>query len=302
MKTAKLPKIIAVVGPTSSGKSDVAVLIAKKVDGEVVSADSRQVYKGMNIGTGKVTKKEMAGITHHLLDVSNPKKVFTVAEYQKLAKKAIDKILAKNKIPIICGGTGFYIRGVIDDLEIPDVPPNKKLRKELKNKSVEELFSILKKLDIRRAEEIDRHNPVRLIRAIEIAKALGKVPPLKNKESKYDLLEIGLNPGQKVLNERIKNRLLRRIKAGMFREIKNLHEDGVSWTRMEDMGLEYRYVSRYLQGLLKKEEMILELNKEIERYAKRQMTWFNKDKRVRWFKPDQTEKILKIAERFVKAK
>jgi tRNA dimethylallyltransferase len=294
----KLPKLIAVVGPTSSGKSDVAVLVAKKVGGEIISADSRQVYRGMDIGTGKVTKKEMAGVPHHLLDVASPQKVFTIAEYQKLAQKAVDKILAMGKIPVLCGGTGFYIRGIIDDLEIPDVPPNKKLRRELADKTADELFVILKKLDKRRAGEIDRHNPVRLIRAIEVAKALGKVPLLSNKKPKYDLLEIGLNPGQKILNERIKVRLLKRIKAGMIGEVKKLHEGGVSWARMEDMGLEYRYISRHLQGLLKKDEMIAWLNKEIEKYAKRQMTWFNKDKRVKWFKPNQIAKITKEAVKF----
>lgn len=296
----KLPKIIAVVGPTSSGKSDVAVLIAKKIGGEVISADSRQVYKGMDIGTGKVTKKEMAGIPHHLLNVASPKRVFTVADYQKQARKAIENILVKNKIPILCGGTGLYIRSVIDDLDIPDVPPDNKLRKELTKKSASDLFAILKRMDKRRAAEIDRHNPVRLIRAIEITKTLGKVPPLKDKESKYNLLEIGLNPGQKILNERIRVRLLKRIKSGMIKEVKDLHESGVSFTRMEDMGLEYRYVSRYLQGLLKKNEMVVELNKEIEKYAKRQMTWFKKDKRIRWYKPKEMGKIIRTAEKFSK--
>lgn len=300
MKPNKLPKLIAVVGPTSSGKSDVAVLIAKKIGGEIISADSRQVYRGMNIGTGKITEKEMAGVPHHLLDVANPKKIFTVDGYQKLANKAIEKILAKGKIPVLCGGTGFYIRSIIDDMAIPDVPPNEKLRKELAGKSAPELFLILKKLDKRRANEIDKHNPVRLIRAIEIATALGKVPAFKLKSDKYDLLEIGLVPGQKILNERIKIRLLKRLKSGMLNEVKKLHAGGVSWKRMEAFGLEYRYLSRYLRGLLTKEEMIKELNKEIEHYAKRQMTWFKKDKRVKWFKPDQTETIIKTAEKFYK--
>ncbi|HRY62388.1 MAG TPA: tRNA (adenosine(37)-N6)-dimethylallyltransferase MiaA [Candidatus Paceibacterota bacterium] len=291
-------KLIAVVGPTSSGKSDVAVLIAKKIGGEIISADSRQVYKGMDIGTGKITKKEMAGVPHYLLDVANPKKIFTVADYQKMARKAVEKILQKGKVPILCGGTGFYIRAIIDDLEIPDVPPNKKLRKELAGKNADELFAILKKMDKRRAEKIDRHNPVRLIRAIEIAQALGKVPTLKNKAPKYEILEIGLYPGDKILKERINLRLLKRIKAGMIAEIKKLHKEGLSFARMKDMGLEYRYVARYLQGLINKEEMISELNKEIEHYAKRQMTWFRKDKRVKWFKPNQIEKIIKTAEKF----
>lgn len=300
MKNFK-PKVIVILGPTSSGKSDMAVEVAKKIKGEIISADSRQVYKGMNIGTGKITKKEMMGVPHYLLDVSSPKKVFTVVEYEKLAKKAIEKILTKNKVPIVCGGTGFYIQSITDNVNIPDVPINTKLRKELSKKTADELFEILKKIDRRRAENIDAKNPVRLIRAIEITKALGKVPAFqKTPTDKYDLLMIGLNPKKEKLEERIKTRLLKRIKMGMVAEIKELHKSGLSWKRLNDLGLEYRYVSKYLKGELDREEMIEKLTKEIFQYAKRQMTWFKRDKRTKWFDPKDKNKIFNEAINFLK--
>ncbi|MEK7634419.1 MAG: tRNA (adenosine(37)-N6)-dimethylallyltransferase MiaA, partial [Patescibacteria group bacterium] len=163
-----LAKIIVILGPTSSGKSKLAIKIAKKYDGEIISADSRQVYKKLNIGSGKITKKEMEGIPHYLLDVTSPKRTFTVNQYQKLAKKALKKIIKKGKLPIICGGTGLYIDTLIYDYQLPQVPPQPKLRKQLEKKSTEELFGQLQKLDSRRAQNIDKHNRRRLIRALEI--------------------------------------------------------------------------------------------------------------------------------------
>lgn len=293
------PKIIAVVGPTASGKSDIAVTIAKAVNGEIISADSRQVYRGMDIGTGKVTKKEMAGVPHYLLDVANPKKIFTVSDYKKLAGEAIEKIIKKRKIPIICGGTGLYINSLLDDWSIPDVPPNKKLRKELEGKSADELFKILKKLDPRRAKNIDGKNPVRLIRAIEIAKAIGKTPELK-KEEKYETLRIGLYPKKKILEEKIGKRLLTRIKAGMIAEVRKLRQKGVSWKRLNDFGLEYRHVSKYLRGELPKKEMLEKLRQEIIKYSKRQMTWFKKDKKVIWFDPKKQKSIIAATKQFLR--
>ena len=171
-------KLLIILGPTASGKSDLAVQLAKKYNGEIISADSRQVYKGLNIGTGKITKKEMSGIKHHLLDVTDPKKVFTVSQFKTLVEIAIADISSRGKLPIICGGTGFYIQAVVDNIILPEVPPNKKLREKLNKKTTTELFEILKKLDNERAKNIDAKNPRRLIRAIEIAEKLGKVPPL----------------------------------------------------------------------------------------------------------------------------
>lgn len=278
------PKIIVVLGQTATGKSDFAVELAKKVNGEIISADSRQVYKGMDLGTGKITKKEMRGIPHYLLDVASPKKVFSVSDFKKLADKKIEYIIARGKTPIICGGTGFYIDAVVDGIVLPEVPPNKKLRSVLEKKSAEKLLEMLKKIDKNRAKNIDPKNKVRLIRAIEIAKALGKVPKVKSNK-KYEVVKIGLTIPDQVLKEKIKTRLLARIKKGMLREIKKLHDGGVSWKRMEMLGLEYRYGALYLQGKITKQEMIEKLNTEIWHYSKRQKTWFKRDKNTIWIDP-----------------
>ncbi len=292
-------KLIVILGQTATGKSDFAVQIAKDINGEIISADSRQVYKGMDLGSGKITKKEMGGVPHYLLDIYSPSKVFTVNEFQKRAFKIIKEILAKGKVPIICGGTGFYIDAVVNGNIFPDVPPNKKLREELSKKSAPQLFKILEKLDKNRAKNIDANNPVRLIRAIEIAKVLGKVPPLKTNtatfsapaenvagNNKLEVLKIGLELPPEILKERIKTRLSARIKKGMIKEIKDLHEkEKVSWKRLEAFGLEYRYVSLHLQNKLSKEEMIEKLNTEIWHFAKRQKTWFKRDKATIWINP-----------------
>ena len=286
-------KVIVILGQTSTGKSDFAVEVAKKIGGEVISADSRQVYKGMDLGTGKITKKEMQGIPHYLLDVVSPKKVFSVSEYKKLAEKKIKEIISRGKVPIICGGTGFYIDAVVYGMEFPTVKPNTKLRRKLETLTSEALVKYLIKLDKSRAKNIDTKNRVRLIRAIEIAKALGKVPIVKNKV-KYDSLKIGLTLPDEILKERIRTRLLARIKKGMIREIKKLHDGGVSWKRMEALGLEYRYGALYLQGKLTKDEMIDKLNTEIWHFAKRQKTWFKRDKDTIWIDPRNNTEINKL--------
>ena len=286
------PKIIVILGPTATGKSGLSVKIAKKFNGEIISADSRQVYKGMNLGSGKITKKEMGSVPHYLLDVVKPNTRFSVAEYKKLAEKSIEKILSKGKLPIICGGTGFYIDSIVKNIDLPEVPPNQKLRKILEKKSVESLFKMLKKLSPSRAKSIDKHNKVRLIRAIEIAKALGKVPKIKELPSKYDFIFIGLDLPDKELKNKIAIRLLARIRAGMINEIKNLHKEGVSWKRLESFGLEYRQTALYLQGKISKDEMTENLKKEIWQFAKRQRTWFKRNKDIKWFKPKELKKIL----------
>ncbi|HRH30825.1 MAG TPA: tRNA (adenosine(37)-N6)-dimethylallyltransferase MiaA [Candidatus Paceibacterota bacterium] len=276
-------KIVVILGPTATGKSDFAVELAKKINGEIISADSRQVYIGLDIGSGKITKKEMKGVPHHLLDVTNPKKEFSVADYKKLADKKIEEIISRGKIPIIVGGTGFYIDSVINDSQLPEVKPNKNLRKELEKLSTGELFKILKKLDPRRAKEIDAKNPVRLIRAIEIAKTLGKVPKLKT-NPKYNTITIGLDFPDYELKERIEKRLISRFKNGMLDEAKKLHSQGLSFKRMEQLGLEYRYMAKFLQGKITEKEMVEKLNLEIWKYAKRQRTWFKRDKNIIWVK------------------
>src|SRR3989338_4026378 len=214
-------KILIVLGPTTSGKSDIAVALANKFNGEIISADSRQVYKGLNTGTGKITKKEMAGVPHHLLDVVNPKKRFTVVDYQKLTREKIAEIFSRGKLPILCGGTGFYISALVDGVVMPDVTQNPKLRARLKKETSETLFNMLLKLDPHRAKTIDPKNSRRLIRAIEIAKALGKVPNLQltaNNKQPYKTLQIGLTLPPEELKAKIAIRLFARIREGMIAE------------------------------------------------------------------------------------
>ncbi|MCX6756113.1 MAG: tRNA (adenosine(37)-N6)-dimethylallyltransferase MiaA [Candidatus Nomurabacteria bacterium] len=304
-------KIIVILGQTATGKSDFAVEIAKNIGGEVISADSRQVYTGMDIGTGKITKKEMQGVSHHLLDVASPTTIFSVSKFKKMADKKIIEISKNGHIPIICGGTGFYIDALIDNVILPSVKPDKKLRTELEKKSTDELYSILKELDENRAENIDKKNPVRLIRAIEIAKVLGSVPSIsKNPESKYDVLKIGLALPDEILKERINKRLHARIKSGMIKEVQNLYDQNISWRKLENFGLEYRYCAQFLQGKFgdtkkkeSKEKMIELLNTEIWHYAKRQKTWFKRDKDTIWINPLETHeraRALKKVKDFIK--
>lgn len=290
----KKQEIIAIVGPTASGKSDLAVEMARHINkkreqygvrgAEIISADSRQVYKNMDIGTGKITKREMRGIPHHMLSIISPKKIFTVSDYQKKATKVMRELSKKNIVPIVCGGTGFYIDTLIYGKEIPNVPPNKPLRKKLSKKTTEELFTILKNMDTKRAQTIDGKNPVRLIRAIEIATALGTVPQLKENKCIKNVLFLGISPKKEVLYKKIHVRLMKRMRAGMVREVENLHENGVSWKRLEQFGLEYRFVSRFLRGLMSRKEMIQNLEKEIILYTKRQTTWFRRNKNIQWIK------------------
>jgi len=286
-------RLIVIVGPTASGKSSLAVKIAQKLHGEIISADSRQVYKGMNLGTGKVTKKEMGGIPHHLLDVANPKTIFSAGQYQKLGRIALQKIWAKNKLPIICGGTGFYIQALVDGLVLPEVSPNRELRKKLTKLTAEKLFKILKKLDPERAKNIDSQNPARLIRAIEIAKALGRVPKLKTDPLDAKIIYIGINPNKEQLKSNIHKRLLTRIKFGMLAEIKKLRTAGVSWKRLESFGLEYYWSACLLQKEINKKEFLIGLEKAINDYAKRQMTWFKRNPNIHWIKNYQeAQKII----------
>lgn len=276
-------KIIVILGPTSSGKSDLAVKVAKKINGEVVSADSRQVYKGLDIGSGKITKKEMRGIRHHLLDVASPRGLFTVSKYRAMARKAIDDILSRGKTPIVTGGTGLYIDSILYDAPLPEVAPNLKLRARLGKKSTKELFAQLKKLDPARAKNIDKNNPHRLVRALEIVLKTGRpVPALAEHKTMFDTTKIGISLPPDVLKKRIRARLTSRLKQGMLREVKRLHESGVSWKRLDDLGLEYRYASRHLHGLISREDMIQSIESESWKYARRQMTWWRKDKEIAW--------------------
>jgi len=291
----KLPKLIAVLGPTASGKTKLAIKLVKKFNGEIVSADSRQIYKGMDIGTAKPTKKERQGIPHYLLDVASPKRKFTVAQYRKLAIIAIKKILKKKKIPFLVGGTGFYIQAVVDGIVIPEVKPDWKLRKKLEKKSVEELYKILKRLDSRRAKTIERKNPRRLIRAIEIVMKTKKpVPPLKFQPLPYPVLMIGIKRNKKELQNLIRKRFFKWLKQGLIKEVVNLKKSGLSWKRIEDFGIHYRVIARYLQNKIGDKEMVENSIREIQNYARRQLTWFKRDERIYWIKKySEAEKLVK---------
>ncbi|MCK6462500.1 MAG: tRNA (adenosine(37)-N6)-dimethylallyltransferase MiaA [Candidatus Pacebacteria bacterium] len=309
-------KIIVILGPTASGKSEMAVKIAKKIGGEIISSDSRQVYRGLDIGSGKVkgewrnkikaqssklkTKTQnqktfiYKNIPHYCLDFVSPKKVFTVVDFKKCAEEALEKIFAKNKTPIIVGGTGLYIQAIVDNIVLPEVKPDWKLRKELEEKTTGEMFEMLKKLDPERAKNIDSKNPRRLIRAIEIAKAIGYVPQLETPRRRLDVARVGIKLPDEILKKNIKKRIKKMLKEGLIAETKKLRKSGLSWKRIYELGFEYKYPALFLQGKTDKDEMLKRMLLENWQYAKRQMTWFKRDKRIRWIKNvKEAEKLLK---------
>ena len=283
-KNQSLLKLLVILGPTASGKSDLAISLAKKFNGEIISADSRQVYKGMDIGTGKVPKNKETlinsefyyseGIRHHLLDIADPKKDnFSVAEYQELATKAIDDIQKRGKLPILCGGTGLYINATIEGWQLPPSPPNLALREQLEKLSPQELYQKLLELDPLKAQTIDKNNKRRLIRALEILSTNKTIEPLQKNPPPWNILILGIKKNRQELKELIKKRLLKRLDEGMIEEIKKLKANGVPSKRLEDFGLEYRWINRYLENKISYEEMIESLYHDICQYAKRQMTW-----------------------------
>ncbi len=299
MKEIKKSKILVIVGPTASGKTSLSIELAKKFSGEVISADSRQVYRGLDIGTGKVTREEMQGVPHYLLDVADPYEVYTVHDYVRDGRTAIDDILSRGKLPIIVGGTFFYIDALLGIATMPEVPPNAKLREELENHSTEELFEILKEKDSERAETIDPHNRRRLIRAIEIASVIGKVPET-HAVTLYDALKIGIRIEKEELVKNIHTRLTERLDKGMIEEVVALHTDGLSYERMTEIGIEYAYIAKYLQSMITNDEMCALIETKSWQYAKRQMTWLKRDKGVTWVRPSQVEKIESIVSEFLK--
>lgn len=296
-------KIIIILGPTASGKSSAAIKLAKKFNGEIISADSRQIYKGMDIGSGKVTgsietvipnltedlNKKTAfiseGIPHYMIDIVKPQTDFNVAKFKKRAERHIEDILKRSKVPIICGGTGFWIKAIVDDVIYPEVKPDWELRKKLQAESNEKLLEKLKKLDPQRATTVDTKNKVRLIRALEICQTLGRVPTAQDKpeNKKYNFLQIGIKREKEILNKRIKSNVRKRFKAGMIAEVEKLHADGLSWKKIMSFGLSYRLIPMYLKGeFSSQEELIEEIYLSEKHYAKRQMTWFKKDPRIKW--------------------
>jgi tRNA dimethylallyltransferase len=290
-------KLIIILGPTASGKSDLAVWLAKKINGEIISADSRQIYKSLDIGTGKITKREMKGVPHYCLDSADPKKQISVAEYQICAEHAIQKIISKKKIPILVGGSGMYSDAVMYGAPYPNVPSNRALRARLEKKSAEDLFRLLRKKDPARAKTIDQYNKRRVIRALEIIAITKKpIPPLI-KVPHYSMLFLGIKKDRKSLEKRIDLRLKKRLRHGMVREVKNLMKKGISSKRLYDLGLEYRYISEYLRGKYSKKEMVEKLSCAIKQYAKRQMTWFRQYPKTHWIQ--NKKEAFRFAQKFI---
>ncbi len=290
---------MAIVGQTASGKTSLSIDIAKQFDGEVISCDSRQVYRGLNIGSGKVTTEEMRGVRHHLLDVVDLDVVYTAVDFKRDAEAAIADINGRDKLPIIAGGTFFYL-DQLRGLSTPPVAPNEALRTELESHATEDLFSTLQKADPRRAATIDPHNRHRLIRALEIIDALGSVPELATCESEYDWFIAGIDIEQSVLDTNIHIRLVERLESGMIEEVANLLEHTPP-ERLLSLGLEYRYVTEYLRGALSKEELVTVLQAKIRQFSRRQLTWLKRDKDIRWYKKSENDRLLKDLSAWLKA-
>ena len=277
----KLPKLVVVLGTTACGKSGLGVELAKRFDGEIVSADSRQVYTGLDLGTGKVTEEEMEGIPHHMLDVVDPNQPYSVADFQAGAYAAIDDILARGKVPFLVGGSGLYVRAVTEGFAFTDTAPDPALRAELEGKTAEELYTILREKTGVTLANGEENNHQRLIRSVEKALSDGWEAP--QAAHRYRCLLLGVNFSRETVCRRIDDRLQARIDAGMIEEVANLRKAGATDAFLEGLGLEYRYILRYLKGELSSlEELKDELGRAIKRFAKRQVQWFNRDKDVLW--------------------
>ena len=277
------PKLITVIGTTASGKSSLGIELADFYGGEIVSADSRQIYRKMDLGTGKITPEEGARVKHHLIDILDAGEPFSMADFQGLAYEAIDSIIEKGKLPFLVGGTGLYSRSVAEGYNLSDVAPNEELRAELLGKSREELIDILRSHG--ESDIPDEYSARRLIRMIE--KREGGSSAEAENLPRYDVLQLAMTFPREVLYRRIEERLDARIKDGMIDEIRSLYEGGVSADFLERLGLEYRYTYRYIAGMYPSfEDYRAELYKEICHFAKRQVTWFKKEKNVVWLNTD----------------
>ena len=283
-------KVIVICGPTASGKTALSIKLAKKINGEIVSCDSMQIYKEMNIGTAKPTKEEMQGIKHYLIDFVSPDERYSVADYKKDAKKAIKEILAKGKTPIIVGGTGLYVDSLIYEIEYQEIEFDENYRKELEKQAeengLEELYERAKKIDSEAIEKISKNDKKRILRILEIYHATGKNKTEQEKESRkkeveYDYKVYALDWEREKLYERINKRVDMMIEQGLIEEVKKIYQKYEKFpTAMQGLG--YKEVVEYLEGKTTKEEMIEKIKQETRRYAKRQLTWFRKNKQTIW--------------------
>ena len=271
-------KLIAVMGTNASGKSGLGIELAARYGGEVVSADSRQVFRGLDLGSGKITPEEAKGVPHHLIDVCEPGEFFSMADFQRLAYAAIDDILSRGKLPFLVGGTGLYVDAVIDGYELSEIEPDLELRAHLETFETPALYEMLKeKLP---DTQIDPKNRNRVMRALERLAADDYHPGRRS--PRYEVLKLGVTWPREILKQRIDERLERRLRQGMIEEVKGLMDAGVSTEFLTKLGLEYRYITEYLLGKWTYDQMLDELARAIKRFAKRQMTWFRKEENLHW--------------------
>lgn len=276
-------KIITIVGTNASGKSNLGVYLAKKYNGEIISADSRQIYKGLDLGTGKLDDDDMQEVPHHLIDILDVNEPYSVVEFQRQSYEIIEDILSRGKLPIIAGGTGLYTRSVVKGYTFNDVEPNLVLREELEKETTEELYDRLKKIDEEVAKRNTKENRRRIIRCLEKYDALGLDGLQDQYDPRYETLQLGVTWPNEILHQRIDDRMNMRFDKGMIEEVETLKKQGASDEFLENLGLEYRFIHRYLIGVIEtKEELYHELSRAIKRFAKQQKTWFKKDKDIHW--------------------
>ena len=281
-----MKNLITILGPTASGKSTLGIELAQIFDGEIISADSRQVFRKLDIGSAKVTKEEQKQIPHHLIDIVNPMEEFSVSHFQKLAFSSIDEIHTRKKLPFLVGGTALYIYSVIDNYTLQNIEPNEELRKKLETKSLTELQSMTPKNSL---NNDDYNNPRRLIRAIEKLKAGISLEQQKGPQ-KYNNTILGIDVPREELYKQIDQRVDERIEQGMIEEVENLIKVWPPATRslgegwLVNLGLEYKFITEHLQGKFTKEEMAINLKNATHAFVRRQMTWFRRDKRIVWVK------------------
>jgi tRNA dimethylallyltransferase len=280
-----LPRLLVILGATASGKSALGITLAQRYHGEIVSADSRQVYRGLDIGTAKVTPEERELVPHHLLDVVEPNEIYTVSQFQQEATQAIDAILDRGHLPLLVGGSPHYIQAVIENLAIPQVAPQPELRAQLEARPLEDLLAELERLDPQSASHIDRNNPRRIIRALEVCLITGQPFSTQKgvREPRYTPLLLGIQWPREELYRRIDGRIEERMQQGLVQEVQGLLEQGLTRERLESFGLEYRFVSRWLYGEISGEdEMVQKLKYASHDFTRRQLSWFRKMTTITW--------------------
>lgn len=291
-----MEKLLVIAGTNASGKSGLGIELALKYGAEIVSADSRQVFKKLDLGSGKVTEEEMQGVRHHLLDVAMPNDFFSLSDYQRLAYDAIDDVLLRSKKAFLVGGTGLYVNSVVDGYNLSKATPDMEIRKSVELKSLKELITILEKDNPKALETVDLKNKRRVERAVEKA-LMGEFDENPSKP-RYETLVLGVTWPREALYERIKERLDRRLDQGMIDEVVSLRADGATDEFLYKLGLEYRYILMYLRGEFPDFQAFYDkLFMEIRHLAKEQMTWFRKRKDIHWI--DMEKDALRQAEELV---